>query len=183
MKRKDSKKQTSETAGKFAARAPTSSSLLWIVNSNFLQDGDSGLWRDPTASSCKSRRFVSSLTGLNNSAVKKYKYKCIQIVFCRKTGGRSQKFWKRRHFNRACCYSQAARAMTCRTCADVIQPCQAPYFFFNRAPRDRDTSLCLIGRRYEHVDKYFNDVWKLWKCFKAENTAFVFVRIPHIQMN
>ena len=32
------------------------------------------------------------------------------------------------------------------------------YFCVNRAPRDRDTSLCLIGRRYEHVDKYFNDV-------------------------
>ena len=46
-----------------------------------------------------------------------------------------------------------------------------------------DASLFLIGRRYEHVDKYFNDVWKLWKCFKAENTAFVLAWIPHIQMN
>ena len=44
-------------------------------------------------------------------------------------------------------------------------------------------SLCLIGRWRERVDKYFNEVRKLGKCFKAENTAFVFARIPHLQMN
>ena len=43
-----------------------------------------------------------------------------------------------------------------------------------------NASLCLIGRRRERVDKYFNEVRKLVKCFKAENTAFVFARIPHL---
>ena len=46
-----------------------------------------------------------------------------------------------------------------------------------------NASLCLIGRRHERVDKYFNEVRKLEKCFKAENTGFVFGRIPHLQMN
>ena len=43
----------------------------------------------------------------------------------------------------------------------------------------RKASLCLIGRRRERVEKYFDEVRKL----KAENTAFVFARIPHLQMN
>ena len=46
-----------------------------------------------------------------------------------------------------------------------------------------NASLCLIGRRRKRVDKYFNEVRKLRKCFKAENTAFVFAGIPHLQMN
>ena len=46
-----------------------------------------------------------------------------------------------------------------------------------------NASLCLIGRRRERIDKYLSEVRKLGKCFKAENTAFVFARIPHLQMN
>ena len=41
----------------------------------FWQDGDSGLWRDPTASSRKSRRFVSSL-------LSKGRHLLIQRYFC-----------------------------------------------------------------------------------------------------
>ena len=47
----------------------------------------------------------------------------------------------------------------------------------------RNVSLCLIGRRRERVDKGFNEVRKLGKCFEAENTAFVLARIPHLPMN
>ena len=43
-----------------------------------------------------------------------------------------------------------------------------------------NASLCLTGRRRKRVDKYFNEVRKLGKCFKTENTAFVFARIPHL---
>ena len=46
-----------------------------------------------------------------------------------------------------------------------------------------NASLCLIGWWRERVGKYFHEVRKLGKCFKAENTAFVFARIPHLQMN
>ena len=45
---------------KFVARERTSSSLV-NCKFKFLEDDDAGLWREPTASSCESRRFISSL--------------------------------------------------------------------------------------------------------------------------
>ena len=41
-----------------------------------------------------------------------------------------------------------------------------------------NASLCLIGQRRERVVKYFNEVRKLGKCFKAKNTAFFCANSP-----
>ena len=63
------RKQTSETAGKFACRAHQRRRLYYELNRKFkfLQDGNSELWRDPAAAACESRLFVRSVLFKENA--------------------------------------------------------------------------------------------------------------------